>query len=116
MMDADIAIDLWTRKKLSMQEVLQATGHKKISELFVAYLDFHEEADMASARPSADDDMRRELEDLAWGLYQPLLAEERGYLDQIVEVLRKRKRQQFQEFAAVFSSKRPSMHNVVPLR
>lgn len=116
MMEAAIAIDLWTRKKLSIQQVMEATGHTTISELFAAYLDFHEDAAMAAERPSAKDDERRELEELAWGLYQPLLSEEPGYLDQIIQVLRKKKRQQFQEFAAVFSSKRPSMHNVVPLR
>lgn len=116
-MEADVAIDLWTRNKLSIEDVMTATGYWTVSELFQAYLEFHEEVEMSAVRPSAEDDERRDLEELAWGLYQSLLAEEPGYLDQIIDMLRKKNKQRLITFAAPFySAKCRSMHNVVPFR
>lgn len=108
-MDVDVAIERWIDGQLSTKEVMVATGYRRVSELYDELQTIRYDEELSATPPTAEEDERRELEAEAWALYQHWLAEEPGYLNQIVAMLKKERRRKLKEFAAVFNTRRRSM-------
>lgn len=108
-MEVDVAIERWIEGQLSTKEVMFATGYRRVSELYDELQTIRYDEEMSATPPTAAEDERAELEAEAWGLYQHWLAEEPRYLDQIVGMLKKKRRRSLRAFADVFNARRRSV-------
>lgn len=117
-MSAYKALQLHMKGKLAADDVLKATGFDRLSEVAYEYNCQCEDLEMAAHHWTAEEIEQEELEQLAWSIYQPLLAEEPDYLSTLVRQLKEKKRQNFLKFAAVFaeSRRRSRGENVISLR
>jgi hypothetical protein len=105
-MEPHMAIGLWMRKQLTEQQVYELTGATRTAHLFHEWNRFLDELDDINYVPTAEEMECQELEDLAWQLYQPILAEMPEYLDQVTEKLKAAKQRRLQEFGRRFGARK----------
>ena len=117
-MSAYKAIQLHMRGQLAADDVLKATGLDRLSDVAYEYNCQAHDVEMEAQPWRTEEVENQELMQLAWELYQSLLAEEPEYLPTLVRQLKAKKRRQMERFAAVFreSRRRSRDENVVWLR
>jgi len=101
--DVEEAVSLWIDGKMTIKEVMVASGVRSLSKLYEAHqeaifdrLDEENERDFCMKRFVKEMD-QAELESEAWSRWSDWLREEPNYLEACVRMLRHERRLQLQE-------------------
>ena len=114
--NAHVAVSRWLKGEMTVFQAKTACGDPTVAEMYEEYMEIEADVIASSHVVTAEEAEHDELVDLAYQIYGDLLREEPAYLEQIIEGLQRKRRQNMLAFAARFNSRRRASKgsNILP--